>query len=309
MSQLPIVCLMGPTASGKTDLAVSLVQRLPCAIVSVDSSLVYRHMDIGTAKPCKEILARAPHRLINLCDVTEPYSVARFYDDVQQAIIEIQNAQKIPLLVGGTMLYFKALQQGLAALPAASPAIRARLLQLSQERGWPYLHQQLQAVDSVAAEKINYNDGQRIQRALEVYELTGQPVSSFWQKQDISSPHRFLNIVLNPDRQCLHQRINERLQTMWQQDFIGEVAVFYERADCHPIPSPLKAVGYRQVWQYLAGEIEKSSLEEKALYATRQFAKRQLTWLRTWPDAVYLESYGATQVETLCQMICEQIVL
>jgi len=284
-----IVCLMGPTASGKTDLAVTLVERLPFEIISVDSALVYKGMDIGTAKPDAATLRRAPHRLIDFLDPAEPYSAARFVKDALREIADIQAQGKIPLLVGGTMLYFRSLLQGLAELPAADEDLRAELLAQAQQQGWPAMHAQLAAVDAASARRIHPNDPQRIQRALEVYRLTGVPLSQWHARSAQSLQYRAVLYGLVPgERAVLHERIARRFDLMLEQGLLDEVTRLYARGDLDENKPAIRAVGYRQVWQYLAGEIDAARMRDKAIAATRQLAKRQLTWLRSMP---YLESF------------------
>jgi len=282
-----VVCLMGPTASGKTGLAVRLVQEYPFDIVSVDSALVYRDMDIGTAKPEPEILARAPHRLIDFLDPAEAYSAARFRTDALREIEDIIRQDRIPLLVGGTMLYFRALMEGLAELPAADETLRESLLEEAAMKGWPALHDQLARVDPTAAARIHPNDPQRIQRALEVYRLTGVPLSDWQALPTDPFPYEPLLLGLIPsDRSVLHERIARRFAHMLELGLIEEVRALYERGDLNLDMPSMRAVGYRQVWHYLAGEINYQEMSEMAIAATRQLAKRQLTWLRSMPGLV-----------------------
>ena len=280
----PVICLMGATATGKTDLAVRLAEQLPCDLVSVDSALIYRGMDIGSAKPDAELLARAPHRLIDICDPTESYSAAEFRRDALAEIAEIHRNGRIPLLVGGTMLYFKALLEGLANLPEADPAVRQRLLDEARCAGWEALHRRLQQVDPVSAERIHPNDPQRLQRALEVYELTGRSLTELWQQQQ-AAELPFLPIQLSievADRKLLHQRIAQRFDAMIEAGFEQEVRGLYQRGDLNPELPSIRCVGYRQMWSYLDGEIDFDTMIERGIIATRQLAKRQMTWLRNW---------------------------
>lgn len=291
MSQRPpAILLMGPTASGKTDLAVELVERLPCDIVSVDSAMVYRGMDIGTAKPDAAVLTRAPHRLIDILDPAESYSAARFRVDALREMAAITAAGRIPLLVGGTGLYFRALRRGLSDLPAADPVVRARLEAEAARWGWETLHQRLQRVDPRAAARIHPNDPQRLQRALEVYELTGRPLSELQQGGSDALPYRVLALVLAPERELLHRRIQERFHRMLEQGLIGEVEGLFRRGDLGPDKPSIRCVGYRQVWSYLAGEVDYPTMVRQGITATRQLAKRQFTWLRSEPDAHRLDS-------------------
>lgn len=291
MQQLPIICLMGPTASGKTDLAIRLCQHLNTEVISVDSALVYKGMDIGSAKPNAEELALAPHRLIDLIDPADSYSAADFRRDALDNIAQLHSQGKIPLLVGGTMMYFKALLEGLSPSPNADQAIRAELEQEAQLKGWPALHQELTQVDPVAAAKINENDSQRINRALEVYRLTGKPMSELQKVKSEPLPFDVLQFAIAPsDRAVLHQRIEKRFKIMLDMGFEKEVLALYTRKDLHPDLPSIRCVGYRQMWDYLAGEDDYDEMVFKGIAATRQLAKRQLTWLRGWQNITWLES-------------------
>ena len=288
----PAIFLMGPTASGKTAMAVELVKRFPLEIISVDSALVYRGMDIGTARPDAEVLDVAPHRLIDIRDPSEAYSAAEFREDALQAMVDITAQGRIPLLVGGTFLYFRALQHGLSDMPAADPEIRARLEAEAQRDGWESLHTRLAGIDPIAAARIHATDPQRIQRALEVHEISGLPISEFHaQGRSSDLPCRLLKLALVPDdRTLLHQRIESRFRSMLAAGLVDEVRRLYERGDLTPELPAMRAVGYRQVWLYLAGKIGYDEMVEQAIVATRQYAKRQLTWLRGEADVV---SYAA----------------
>lgn len=285
------VFLMGPTASGKTALACALSERFPVELVSVDSALVYRGMDIGTAKPDAATLARYPHRLIDIRDPAEPYSAADFRGDAMEAMQEITSRGRVPLLVGGTGLYFRALQQGLSRLPEADTAIRERLSAEAVEAGWPSLHARLQRLDPPAAARIGPNDAQRIQRALEVIELTGRPLSE--QQQGGSGerfPWRVLKLALLPgDRAPLHARIAERFDAMLAARFLDEVRALRERKDLHADLPAIRAVGYRQAWEHLDGQTNAAEFRDRGVFATRQLAKRQITWLRSELDARVLD--------------------
>lgn len=298
----PAIFLLGPTASGKTSLAVELVKRFPMDIISVDSALVYRGMDIGTAKPDAATLAAAPHRLIDIRDPSEPYSAAGFRDDALVEMAEITGRGRIPLLVGGTFLYFRALQQGLSEMPAADAALRARLEEEARLTGWPALHARLAAVDPAAAARIHATDPQRIQRALEVYELSGQPMSDFHASQPVSDfPYRVLKLALIPaDRALLHRRIEARFQQMLAEGLLDEVKKLIDRGDLTADLPAIRAVGYRQVWQHLGGQLDYESMVEQAVIATRQYAKRQLTWLRSEPD---LERFTAEAGDVRQQVV------
>ncbi|MDE3273052.1 tRNA (adenosine(37)-N6)-dimethylallyltransferase MiaA [Pseudoalteromonas sp. G4] len=291
MQQLPIICLMGPTASGKTDLAIQLCQHLNTEVISVDSALVYKGMDIGSAKPNAQELALAPHRLIDLIDPADSYSAADFRRDALDNIAQLHSQGKIPLLVGGTMMYFKALLEGLSPLPNADQVIRAQLEIEAQEKGWPAMHKMLSDVDPVAASKINENDSQRINRALEVYRLTGKPMSELQKVKAEPLPFDVLQFAIAPcDRAILHQRIEKRFKIMLDMGFEKEVMTLYQRKDLHPDLPSIRCVGYRQMWDYLAGECDYDEMVFKGIAATRQLAKRQLTWLRGWQNITWLES-------------------
>ncbi len=283
---------MGPTASGKTALAVELVRHYPCEIISVDSAMVYRGMDIGTAKPNAEILNMAPHRLIDCVDPAEIYSAGQFCRDALREIQDILAHQRIPLLVGGTMLYFRALLQGLAKLPGRDDKLREQLQQRAAQEGVAALHAELALVDPQAAARIQVNDRQRIQRALEVYYLTGKPISA-WQREETStsSNYHFTQLALMPtNRAQLHARIAERFQQMLALGLIEEVRKLVERGDLSADLPSIRSVGYRQVWAYLQGEISYEVMCEKVIIATRQLAKRQMTWLRSWPDVRLIDA-------------------
>lgn len=284
------IFLMGPTASGKTDLAVELVQQRPCEIISVDSALVYRGMDIGTAKPDAELLALAPHRLIDICDPRDAYSAARFRDDALVAMAEITAAGRIPLLVGGTMLYFRALQYGLSELPVADAAVRERLDQFQAESGLAALHQRLVEVDTVAAARIHPNDSQRIKRALEVFELTGKPMSQQQDRQGQQMlPYRLLKLVRAPeDRALLHQRIEQRFHNMLALGFEAEVRELVKQEGLSADLPAMRSVGYRQMLSYIQGDIDYEEMIERSIIATRQLAKRQFTWLRAEKELHWL---------------------
>jgi tRNA dimethylallyltransferase len=281
---------MGPTASGKTALAVSLVERFPLEIISVDSALVYRGMNIGSAKPDAATLARAPHHLLDIRDPTEAYSAAAFCDDALRLMADIVARGKVPLLVGGTMLYFRALLQGLDDLPRADVALRKKLEAEAAARGWPALHAELAAVDPVTAARLAPNDSQRIGRALEVFRLSGTPMSALLDRAQSELPYRVLQLALIPsDRAALHQRIAARFDAMLAEGLIDEVESLRRTYALSPDLPAMRAVGYRQAWAYLDGEIDLHELRETGIAATRQLAKRQLTWLRSWPDVVALD--------------------
>ncbi|MBA2491930.1 MAG: tRNA (adenosine(37)-N6)-dimethylallyltransferase MiaA [Gammaproteobacteria bacterium] len=287
-SRLPAaIFLMGPTASGKTGLAVELVQRLPLEIISVDSAMVYRGMDIGTAKPDADTLSIAPHRLIDILDPEMTYSAARFRTDALREMAEITARGKVPLLVGGTMLYFRALYEGLSALPEANLAVRARIDAQAAERGWASLHARLSEVDPLAAARIHPNDPQRVQRALEIYELAGQPMTDLCARPRSEILQYSINrLILMPDnREKLRARITERFDGMLSKGLMDEVAGLHRRDELHPGLPALRAVGYRQIWQYLDGAISYRDMVIAARTAGHRLAKRQLTWLRAEPNA------------------------
>lgn len=295
-----VLCLMGPTASGKTALAMRLADTRPCSLISVDSALIYRSMDIGTGKPTVEELAQYPHQLIDICDPSESYSAARFRDDALAAIEQAVNADKLPVLVGGTMLYFKALIEGIADLPDAEPALRARLEQERQQLGLPVLYARLQQLDPAAAERINANDPQRILRALEVIELTGKPMTELWAHQTAETqPYRYVQVALVPDRAWLHRRIAMRLDAMLAADFVEEVRALKARGDLHAELPSIRCVGYRQIWDFLDGASNELEMREQALAATRQLAKRQYTWLRKWPLDLLLDENSENPVDQI----------
>lgn len=281
----PIPCLLGPTASGKTAAALALAARRPVEIISVDSALVYREMDIGTAKPTADERALAPHHLIDIVDPTDSYSAAQFRADTLRLTSEIHARGRLPLLVGGTMLYYKALTQGLNDLPAADADVRATLDADAAREGWPAMHARLAAVDAITAARLAPNDSQRIQRALEVFMLTGQPMSVLLaapaRVDDAAAQWRFMPIALEPsNRGWLHARIETRFDAMLAGGFIDEVVKLRERGDLSPEMPSMRCVGYRQVWEYLDGAVDYSTMRDKGVFATRQLCKRQLTWLR-----------------------------
>jgi tRNA dimethylallyltransferase len=286
----PAVFLMGPTASGKTALAVALVERFPLEIISVDSALVYRGMDIGTAKPDAATLARAPHHLLDIRDPADSYSAAAFRDDALRLMADITARGRVPLLVGGTMLYFRALLKGLDDLPRADAPTRKAIEADAAARGWPALHAELAQLDPPTAARLAPNDAQRIGRALEIVRLTGTPMSALLDRVQTDLPYRVLQLALIPsDRAVLHRRIAERFDAMLAQGLLDEVQALRRTHALTPDLPAMRAVGYRQAWAHLDGEISLAELREQGIAATRQLAKRQLTWLRSWPDAVELD--------------------
>lgn len=287
----PAIFIMGPTASGKTALAMSLRQRFPVELISVDSALIYRGMDIGTAKPTAEELAQAPHRLIDIRDPAESYSAADFRADALREMAAITAEGKIPLLVGGTMLYFKALLEGLSPLPAADPEVRAQIEKQSQELGWEALHRQLQQVDPVSAARIHPNDPQRLSRALEVFLISGKTLTELTKVSGETLPYNVQQFAIAPaTREQLHQRIALRFEQMMAAGFEAEAKALFERGDLHTDLPSVRCVGYRQMWSYLEGEIDYDEMVYRGICATRQLAKRQMTWLRGWESVHWLDS-------------------
>ncbi|HVK56265.1 MAG TPA: tRNA (adenosine(37)-N6)-dimethylallyltransferase MiaA [Burkholderiales bacterium] len=285
---------MGPTASGKTAVAVELVQKFPCEIISVDSALIYRFMNIGAAKPDAEVLARAPHRLIDIRNPDESYSAAQFREDALREMAEISARGKVPLLVGGTMLYFKALREGLSDLPEADADIRRDIDEKASRLGWPALHAELAALDPVTAARLKPMDSQRIQRALEVCLITGKPMSAQQGGGKADLPYRVIAISLEPsDRAALHARIAQRFDVMVSQGLLDEVRRLRRDFSLTPNMPSMRCVGYRQAWEHLDGEIDFHTFREKGLAATRQLAKRQLTWLRGMDDVERFDCLAA----------------
>lgn len=289
----PAIFLMGPTASGKTGVAVELAQTLPVEIISVDSALVYRDMNIGTAKPDAATLRCAPHHLIDVIDPTDAYSAAAFRNDALQLMSQITARGRIPLLAGGTMLYFKALREGLSQLPVADPVVRAELDAVIAQYGIGYLHRQLAAVDAETAARLSPNDTQRIQRAMEIYRLTGTAMSELFKKQteNVALPYQITSIALIPsDRGALHQRIALRFEQMLAEGLLDELRALRDKYELNPDLPAMRCVGYRQAWQYQEGEISLTELRDTGIVATRQLAKRQLTWLRSMPVDIQIDS-------------------
>jgi tRNA dimethylallyltransferase len=301
----PAIFLMGPTASGKTALAIELVKRYPMEIISVDSALVYRDMSIGTAKPDAGVLKVAPHRLIDIRDPSVPYSAAEFREDALLAMAEIAARGRIPLLVGGTFLYFRALQFGLSAMPAADQDVRARLEAMARRDGWEAMHARLAAVDPESAARIHATDPQRIQRALEVYELSGQPMSALHAQQAAAGlPYRVLKLALVPEnRSLLHDRIEARFRQMLAEGLLDEVRELFERGDLSAELPAMRAVGYRQVWRHLSGRLPYEAMVVQAIIATRQYAKRQLTWLRGEPGLQCFVAEDDHVLEGVCRKL------
>jgi tRNA dimethylallyltransferase len=305
----PVIFLMGPTASGKTALAVELAQRFPVELISVDSALVYRDMNIGTAKPEPEILARAPHHLIDIIDPTESYSAATFRREALALMTDITARGRVPLLVGGTMLYFRALRFGLSELPPADAEIRAEIEQQATQIGWPALHAELAKVDAITAARLAPNDSQRINRALEIFRISGSPMSQLIAAQETTElPFQLTPIALiTSDRSVLHQRIAIRFKQMLANGLLDEVKSLQAKYALNRDLPSMRCVGYRQAWEYLAGEISEAELLEKGIAATRQLAKRQLTWLRGMPDNLEFDCLDLGLVEKIVELVEERV--
>ena len=300
-----VIFLMGPTASGKTDLAVSLVNSAACEIISVDSAMIYRGMDIGTAKPSIDILSKAPHHLIDIRNPDESYSVAEFCNDANKLIDQILARNKIPLLVGGTIMYFHALQFGLSKLPAADAELRKEMNAIGEQQGWQVLHQKLAQVDAQSAAKIHQNDAQRIQRALEVFELTGVKLSSYHDaKNPVRSDISIINIGLFPeDRSQLHRQIESRFDVMLNNGVLQELKDLRQEWSLSALMPSMRCIGYRQLWRYLENEISIEEMRNQSVAATRQLAKRQLTWLRHYPEIDLIDPYATTTSQIRKQII------
>ncbi|HLF66261.1 MAG TPA: tRNA (adenosine(37)-N6)-dimethylallyltransferase MiaA [Gammaproteobacteria bacterium] len=301
-----IVFLMGPTACGKTLIALELAKQLNAEIISVDSALVYRGMDIGTAKPDPVLTAQVPHHLIDICDPSQPYSVADFCNDAQAAITDILSRGRLPLLVGGTMMYFNALKQPLSSLPSSDPIVRADIMSQAATLSWPVLHQQLADLDPRAAQVIHPHDAQRIARALEVYALTGVPMGQQMQ-QEKKCAYRICSIAIMPhQRHILHDQIKARFDLMLAQGFMAEVEALYHRDDLSADLPAMRSVGYRQAWQYLAGDLDFNIMREKTIAATRQLAKRQVTWLRAWADLSWFVPFSSSSIIQYVQKVQQE---
>lgn len=322
------ICLMGPTAAGKTDLALELCDALPCDIISVDSAMIYRGMDIGTAKPSAEELSLAPHRLIDICDPADRYSAADFRADALREMEAISRQGRIPLLVGGTMMYFKALLHGMADLPSADQALRTELEAKAEREGWPALYEQLKALDPIAAEAIHPNNRQRVLRALEVVLVSGRPISQAWAGNGAGSdvdypyltqwqadaspdlPYNVIQLSISPgNRSVLHDRIRLRFQKMLELGFIDEVRALRARGDLHSGLPSVRCVGYRQAWSWLDGDVDYETFVEKGIAATRQLAKRQLTWLRKWPDLHWIDSEASGSLSRALKILQSRTTL
>lgn len=322
MSSLPpAIFLMGPTAAGKTDLALELARVLPCDLISVDSALVYRGMDIGTAKPDKAVLAEFPHALIDILDPAQSYSAADFRADALAAMAQSTARGRIPLLVGGTMLYYKALLEGLADMPSADPLVRAELESRAGVEGWEALHRELAEVDPESAARIHPNDPQRLVRALEVYRVSGLSMSEHRRRQQAGNPdsdtlgsgqlpYTVAQLAIAPvERQILHSRIAQRFHAMLEQGFIEEVEALRKRSDLHAGLPSIRAVGYRQVWEYLDGGLSRAEMTERGIIATRQLAKRQFTWLRGWGDLQWLDSLACDNLSRALKYLASVSIL
>ena len=304
-SQQPAIFLMGPTAAGKTEAAIRLHEQHQADIISVDSALVYRGMDIGTAKPDVKTLQRAPHALIDIREPWQPYSASDFQDDAKALMQQSWQNNRIPLLAGGTMLYYKALQQGLSSMPSADESIRADIARQAAEKGWPTLHQRLQQIDPDSAERIHANDSQRLSRALEVYEITGQTLTELYaQDSEQSLAAKPLKIIIAPkDRAVLHQRIEQRFKQMLNQGFLDEVKALLADERNHADLPAMRSVGYRQAIEYLNGETDYDAFVFKGIVATRQLAKRQITWLRKELDAIWLDPTESCYLQSMDEIV------
>ena len=295
---------MGPTAAGKTDAAIYLHEKYGCEIISVDSALVYKNMNIGTAKPNVETLIRAPHALVDIIEPWESYSAASFCSDAYKIMQASTNTGKMPLLAGGTMMYYRSLENGLSQLPVADDTIRLQLSEQAQDKGWEYMHNKLQQIDPDSAHRINKNDPQRIQRAIEVYEITGKTMTELHQADEgIKLDYDTLKIIIAPERALLHQRIEQRFNNMLKEGFLEEVESLKANPKIHFDMPSMRCVGYRQVWQYLNGELSYDDMIFKGIVATRQLAKRQWTWLRKEKNAIWLDSTKGGYLETITNLV------
>ncbi|WP_159580317.1 tRNA (adenosine(37)-N6)-dimethylallyltransferase MiaA [Alteromonas sp. KUL106] len=292
-SALPVIAIMGPTASGKTGLALEIAQQVESEVISVDSALVYKGMDIGTAKPTLEERAGVVHHLIDIIDPVETYSVSQFVKDTNVLIGDILARGKVPILAGGTMMYFNALINGISPLPKSNENVRDEITEQAQRLGWSKLHDELRSVDPVSGERIHPNDPQRITRALEVFRSTGKTLTYWQQQEGDKCPYNIAQFAIAPaERAVLHTRIATRFDTMLEQGFEKEVLKLYERSDLHEALPSIRSVGYRQMWQYLDGQLSYAEMREKGIIATRQLAKRQLTWLRGWEQVTWLDTFA-----------------
>ncbi|MEC9165090.1 MAG: tRNA (adenosine(37)-N6)-dimethylallyltransferase MiaA [Pseudomonadota bacterium] len=292
-SALPVIAIMGPTASGKTGLALDIAAKVESEVISVDSALVYKGMDIGTAKPTQEEQAGVVHHLIDIIDPVQSYSVSQFVNDTNALIGDILARGKVPILAGGTMMYFNALINGISPLPKSDETIRDEITQQAQRLGWSKLHDELRGVDPISGERIHPNDPQRITRALEVYRSTGKTLTHWQQQEGEKCPYNIAQFAIAPaDRAVLHERIATRFDLMLEQGFENEVVKLYERSDLHEDLPSIRSVGYRQMWQYLDGQLSYAEMRERGIIATRQLAKRQLTWLRGWEQVTWLDTFA-----------------
>ncbi|HCG89776.1 MAG TPA: tRNA (adenosine(37)-N6)-dimethylallyltransferase MiaA [Alteromonas macleodii] len=292
-SASPVIAIMGPTASGKTGLALDIAAKVESEVISVDSALVYKGMDIGTAKPTQEEQAGVVHHLIDIIDPVQSYSVSQFVNDTNALIGDILARGKVPILAGGTMMYFNALINGISPLPKSDETIRDEITQQAQRLGWSKLHDELRGVDPISGERIHPNDPQRITRALEVYRSTGKTLTHWQQQEGEKCPYNIAQFAIAPaDRAVLHERIATRFDMMLEQGFEKEVVKLYERSDLHEDLPSVRSVGYRQMWQYLDGQLSYAEMRERGIIATRQLAKRQLTWLRGWEQVTWLDTFA-----------------
>jgi len=292
-SASPVIAIMGPTASGKTGLALDIAAKVESEVISVDSALVYKGMDIGTAKPTQEEQAGVAHHLIDIIDPAQSYSVSQFVNDTNALIGDILARGKVPILAGGTMMYFNALINGISPLPKSDETIRDEITQQAQRLGWSKLHDELRGVDPISGERIHPNDPQRITRALEVYRSTGKTLTHWQQQEGEKCPYNIAQFAIAPaDRAVLHERIATRFDLMLEQGFENEVVKLYERSDLHEDLPSIRSVGYRQMWQYLDGQLSYAEMRERGIIATRQLAKRQLTWLRGWEQVTWLDTFA-----------------
>ncbi len=308
--KLPVIFIMGPTASGKTDLAIALRDHMPVELINVDSAQIYDQMDIGTAKPDIETLNRAPHRLLGFCDPANSYSAADFAQDAKKEISEIHKLGRIPLLVGGSMLYFKVLLEGMSDLPAADAEIRSSIQRQADIEGWSSLHAELAKVDPKSAERLHPNHSQRIQRALEVYRITGVSLSDLQQQSEggIEDTYDVQQYALIPqNRALLHQRIEQRFTAMMEAGFEDEVKKLFHRGDLHSDMPSIRAAGYSQLWSYLEGQVSLDEAVERAIIATRQLSKRQQTWLRNWPNCQQIAVDDGSHFYST-KMLCENLL-
>ena len=300
----PVIFIMGPTASGKTALALALAKQIECEIISVDSALIYKEMDIGTAKPTTVELEAVPHHLIDILDPSMAYSVSQFRDDAVRLISQIIARGRLPVLVGGTMMYYNALIKGLSTLPASNSGIRADIEAQARQKGWTMMHSELAQVDPICADRIHPNDPQRITRALEVYQISGQPMSALQAQSSGPIPYSVAQFAIAPqERSILHERIELRFRQMLAQNFEAEVQALMDRGDLMEDLPSIRCVGYRQMWQYLSGQMSRAEMVERGIIATRQLAKRQITWLRGWDDVHWLDTFATDNIDMVLKLI------